>query len=192
MDEFDFSRLDGLRNEAPNQASQAKETLAMFQMGLDRHKSGDLRSAASVYEEVLRRDPKNAEALHLLGLVAYQAGQPVPAIDFMSQAIALSPEAAPMYGNRGLALAAAGRQEEALADFSGVSVTVSHDRYFLDRLCTHMVVMHGGGRVQLFEGGNAEYEAWAAEAARLPGALPLYGVSQGAGTGAPAFKVAGS
>ncbi len=117
MDEFDFSRLDGLRNEAPNQASQAKETLAMFQMGLDRHNSGDLRSAASVYEEVLRRDPKNAEALHLLGLVAYQAGQPVPAIDFMSQAIALSPEAAPMYGNRGLALAAAGRQEEALADF---------------------------------------------------------------------------
>ena len=82
--------------------------------------------------------------------------------------------------------------EEALADFPGVSVTVSHDRYFLDRLCTHMVVMHGGGRVQLFEGGNAEYEAWAAEAARLPGALPLYGVSQGPGGGAPAFRVAGT
>ncbi len=93
----------------------------MFQMGLDRHKSGDLRSAASVYEEVLRRDPENAEALHLLGLVAYQAGQPGPAIDFISQAIALRPDAtaqtAPMYGNRGLALAAAGRHEAALADY---------------------------------------------------------------------------
>jgi tetratricopeptide (TPR) repeat protein len=110
VDEFDFSRLDGAE-------SMAKETLAMFQMGLDRHKSGDLRSAAAVYEEVLRRDPKNAEALHLLGLVAYQAGQPLPAIDFMSQAIVLSPYAAAMYGNRGLALAAAGRQEEALADY---------------------------------------------------------------------------
>ena len=114
MEEFDFSRLDAPRESA---GSKAKETLAIFQMGLDRHKSGDLRSAAAVYEEVLRRDPANAEALHLLGLVAYQAGQPQPAIDFMSRAIAINPKAAPMYGNRGLALAAAGRFEDALADY---------------------------------------------------------------------------
>jgi len=114
VDEFDFSRLDGPRTEG---ADKAKETLAVFQMGLDRHRSGDLRSAASIYEEVLRRDPSNAEALHLLGLVAYQSGQPAPAIDFMSQAIALKPQAAAMYGNRGLAFAAAGRQDEALADY---------------------------------------------------------------------------
>jgi tetratricopeptide (TPR) repeat protein len=127
VDEFDFSRLDAPRDPAAVKAqaakaeavgeSAAKETLAMFQMGLDRHKSGDLKSAAAVYEEVLRRDPKNAEALHLLGLVAYQAGQPAPAIGFISQAIALNPKAAAMYGNRGLALAAAGRHEEALADY---------------------------------------------------------------------------
>ena len=120
VEEFDFSRLDAAPEKPAKPAGQealAKETLAMFQMGLDRHKSGDLRSAAAVYEEVLRRDPRNAEALHLLGLVAYQAGQPAPAIDFMSQAIAINPKAAAMYGNRGLALAAAGRHAEALADY---------------------------------------------------------------------------
>lgn len=120
MDEFDFSRLDAVREETAKAAAkerEAKDTLAMFQMGLDRHKSGDLRSAAAIYEEVLRRDPNNAEALHLLGLVAYQAGQPQPAIDFMSQALAINPKAAAVYGNRGLALAAAGRQEDALADY---------------------------------------------------------------------------
>jgi energy-dependent translational throttle protein EttA len=51
--------------------------------------------------------------------------------------------------------------EDALSDFPGVSITVSHDRYFLDRLCTHMIVFHGGGRVQLFEGSNAAYEEYA-------------------------------
>jgi len=120
VDEFDFSRLDAVREEAKTQAVQerrARETLSMFQMGLERHKSGDLRNAAAVYEEVLKRDPNNAEALHLLGLVAYQAGQPEPAVGFMSRAIAINPKAAAMHGNRGLALAAAGRHADALADY---------------------------------------------------------------------------
>ncbi|MGZ6015376.1 MAG: tetratricopeptide repeat protein [Phenylobacterium sp.] len=114
VEEFDFSRLDASANEA---ASTAKETLAMFQIGLDRHKSGDLKSAAAVYQEVLRRDPENAEAQHLLGLVAYQAGQPEPAIGFISRAIEINPKSAPMYGNRGLALAAAGKFEAAIKDY---------------------------------------------------------------------------
>jgi ATP-binding cassette ChvD family protein len=62
--------------------------------------------------------------------------------------------------------------EEALSDFPGVSITVSHDRYFLDRLCTHMVVFHGNGRVQLFEGSNAAYEEYALS---LKGGENVYG-----------------
>ena len=87
--------------------------------------------------------------------------------------------------------------EEALADFPGVSITVSHDRYFLDRLCTHMIIMHGGGRVQLFEGSNAEWEAWRDAAPRDPAAPPLYGLGGGSGGGgggealAPSFRVGG-
>jgi Tfp pilus assembly protein PilF len=115
VDEFDFSQLDPPKPEA--ERKDVSQGVGMFQIGLERHKAGDLRSAAAVYEEVLRHDPQNAEALHLLGLVAHQSGQPEPAIDYMSRAIALSPNAAHMYGNRGLALAATGRFEAAVADY---------------------------------------------------------------------------
>jgi tetratricopeptide (TPR) repeat protein len=113
VDEFDFSRLDAPRDDA---AAKARETLAKFQAGLGRHRSGDLRGAAQIYEEVLQREPGNAEAQHLLGLVAYQAGQPEPAIDLITRAIAVNPNSAPMYVNRALALATMGRQAAAVED----------------------------------------------------------------------------
>ena len=36
---------------------------------------------------------------------------------------------------------------------------ISHDRFFLDRICTHLLVMDGDGRVRWFEGNFAAYEA---------------------------------
>lgn len=47
--------------------------------------------------------------------------------------------------------------EEALGEWDGCAVVVSHDRYFLDRVCTHMLVFHGGGRVQWFAGSYSDY-----------------------------------
>ena len=52
--------------------------------------------------------------------------------------------------------------EEALIDFDGVAILVSHDRYFLDRVATHMVIFHGDQRVEWFEGSYADYEHYAA------------------------------
>jgi sulfate-transporting ATPase len=49
--------------------------------------------------------------------------------------------------------------EEALAEWGGSAIVVSHDRYFLDRVCTHMLVFHAGGRTQFIEGGFSEYLA---------------------------------
>ena len=49
--------------------------------------------------------------------------------------------------------------EEALLDFPGCAVIVSHDRWFLDRLATHMLAFEGDGRVVWFEGNHADYEA---------------------------------
>ena len=49
--------------------------------------------------------------------------------------------------------------EEALLDFPGCAVIVSHDRWFLDRLATHMLAFEGGSRVVWFEGNHADYEA---------------------------------
>jgi len=49
--------------------------------------------------------------------------------------------------------------EEALEEFAGCAVVISHDRMFLDRLATHMLAFEGDSHVEWFEGNFAEYEA---------------------------------
>ena len=49
--------------------------------------------------------------------------------------------------------------EEALLDFPGCAVVVSHDRWFLDRIATHMIAFEGGSEVVFFEGNYSDYEA---------------------------------
>ena len=49
--------------------------------------------------------------------------------------------------------------EEALLDFPGCAVVISHDRWFLDRIATHILAFEGDSHVEWFEGNYAEYEA---------------------------------
>jgi ATP-binding cassette ChvD family protein len=48
--------------------------------------------------------------------------------------------------------------EEALIDFGGCAVVISHDRWFLDRIATHILAFEGDSRVRWFEGNYADYE----------------------------------
>ena len=48
--------------------------------------------------------------------------------------------------------------EEGLEDFAGCAVVISHDRWFLDRICTHILAFEGEGKVFYFEGSYSEYE----------------------------------
>ena len=48
--------------------------------------------------------------------------------------------------------------EEALVDFAGCAVVISHDRFFLDRVATHMLAYEGESHVEWFEGNFADYE----------------------------------
>jgi sulfate-transporting ATPase len=48
--------------------------------------------------------------------------------------------------------------EEALENFAGCAVIISHDRWFLDRVCTHILAFEGNGSVYFFEGSFSEYE----------------------------------
>jgi len=48
--------------------------------------------------------------------------------------------------------------EDALLAFSGCAVVISHDRWFLDRIATHMLAFEGDSHVEWFEGNYAEYE----------------------------------
>ena len=50
--------------------------------------------------------------------------------------------------------------EEGLENFAGCAVVVSHDRWFLDRICTHILSFEGDGKVVYYEGSYSDYEAY--------------------------------
>lgn len=62
--------------------------------------------------------------------------------------------------------------EDALQNFAGCAVVISHDRYFLDRICTHILAFEGDSRIKWFDGNFTEYEedkiARLGEAALVP------------------------
>lgn len=50
--------------------------------------------------------------------------------------------------------------EDAIGSYSGCAMIISHDRFFLDRVCSHLLVFEGEGNVRWFEGNFQEYERW--------------------------------
>ncbi len=80
---------------------------------VDHHRAGRLQQAAAAYVAVLQADPKNADALHLLGLVMYRLGHPAEALDLMDRALKIDKRLAPAHSNRALVLRHLGRLDEA-------------------------------------------------------------------------------
>ena len=50
--------------------------------------------------------------------------------------------------------------EDAISGFSGCVIVISHDRFFLNRVCTHLLVFEGDANVRWFEGNYEQYETW--------------------------------
>ncbi len=50
--------------------------------------------------------------------------------------------------------------EEAILDFSGCVLVISHDRFFLDRVCTHLLIFEGEGRIRWYDGNFSAYQEW--------------------------------
>ena len=48
--------------------------------------------------------------------------------------------------------------ENAILEFAGCVMVISHDRWFLDRICTHILAFEGNSSVYYYEGGFSEYE----------------------------------
>ncbi len=48
--------------------------------------------------------------------------------------------------------------EEALLEFGGSAIVISHDRWFLDRVCTHMMAFEGDSKIYFYPGNFSEYE----------------------------------
>lgn len=89
----------------------------LFAETLRLHQAGDLVEAERRYKLILAQEPRHADSLHLLGVLAYQRGQHPAAIELIGEAIAVNGSVPFFHNNRGLALAALGRLEEAAADY---------------------------------------------------------------------------
>jgi len=91
------------------------KTQARFAQALGLHQQGRLVEAKAVYGELLRANPRHAEALQLLGVIAYQSNLHQEALDLIDQALAIQPDNAYFLSNRGNSLKALGRFEDAVA-----------------------------------------------------------------------------
>lgn len=95
----------------------APDTQAAFAAALRHHQTGRLEEAERLYRQVLQRDPNHADALHFLGVIAYQRGHNDAALELLEQAIARKDRVASFHNNRGNVLKALGRLDESVASY---------------------------------------------------------------------------
>ena len=82
-----------------------------LQQAVQQHQAGNLQQAERLYRAILHADGQQVDALHLLGVIAYQVGQHALAVEYIGQAVRLQPEYAEAHNNLGLALQEQGQPE---------------------------------------------------------------------------------
>ena len=110
-----MSEIGDAQPQAENLATVALQ--AKFERGMALHQQGKLADAERIYREVLQQRSQHFGALHLLGVIAFQTRHPERAVELIGKAIALKPDYAEAYSNRGIALRDLKRPADALASF---------------------------------------------------------------------------
>ena len=72
-----------------------------FELALQLHQAGRLGEAEAIYRQMLAVEPRHADALHYLGVIAHQVGRHDLAMELIQQAIALAPDTSAYYSNLG-------------------------------------------------------------------------------------------
>jgi predicted O-linked N-acetylglucosamine transferase (SPINDLY family) len=96
---------------------QGSSPIPNLQSAFALHQQGQLGQAEAIYQQLIEIDPRNADALHLLGMIAYQTGHHQRAVDMIDQAIELRPDCADAYSNRGLVLQELKQFDAALSSY---------------------------------------------------------------------------
>jgi predicted O-linked N-acetylglucosamine transferase (SPINDLY family) len=97
-----------------------------FDLAVQHHQAGQLNEAESLYRQILAVEPRHAESLHHLGLIAHQVGRNDLVVDLIRQAIVLRPDFPEAYNNLGNALKDKGQLDEAMAAYRQ-AITLRHD-----------------------------------------------------------------
>ena len=94
-----------------------KDLEEAFARAVEHHRAGRLREAEPLYRHVLERQPDHSDALHFLGVIAQQFGDPESALHLIQRAIRQSPDSAPYHNNLGEAQRALGLIKDAAASY---------------------------------------------------------------------------
>ena len=86
-------------------------------LALQHHSAGRLLEAESIYHQILQTNPEQPQALHMLGVIASQAGNHDAAVELISKALNFNPVDAEAHFNLGNVLRSLGRQDEAVASY---------------------------------------------------------------------------
>lgn len=89
----------------------------LLEAALQHHRNGNFREAERLYKEILEKNPRQPDALHLFGVLANEAGTPEIAVQLIREAISIHPAEASYHSNLGNALEKLSRFEEAEASY---------------------------------------------------------------------------
>lgn len=103
--------IDSFGQRAPHGSSSITQDLV--QQALRHHQMGQFSEAERIYLQALAIDPRHPDALHLLGMIAYQTGRDEAAVELIRKAIAIKGDAASYHSNLGNVLQAQGKLAEA-------------------------------------------------------------------------------
>src|SRR4051812_27080147 len=88
-----------------------------YHLAAHHHRAGRLQQAESIYRQIIAAVPNHAEAIHHLGLIAYQTGHGAPAQQLIARSIQLSPQVAYYHKNLAEVLRAEGKYPEAIESY---------------------------------------------------------------------------
>ena len=102
--------------------------------GIAAHQKGEFESAKQLYGKILARNPRHADALHLLGLIAHQQSRHAEAVELMSRSLVIETRNAVCHCNLGAALMELGRVDDAIASYDrALVVDPAHANAFVNR-----------------------------------------------------------
>ena len=101
-----------------NQSQTLGSPVQMLTEAIQLHQAGNLVNAEHLYRQILTANPQHSDALHLLGVIAYQCGQNAAAVQLIRSAIEINESIAVYHNNLGNVLNTLGQDNDALNSYN--------------------------------------------------------------------------